>query len=86
MDWSGNLWNQIKNKTCDELVSALKKDGWDLDTKSGAVHVYYHYDRKKRITIHYHPKKTYQSAKLLKGIINDIGWNEDDLRRLKLIK
>jgi predicted RNase H-like HicB family nuclease len=38
-----------------------------------------------RVTIHYHPKKTY-GAKLLKGLLEDIGWSEEDMERLQLIK
>jgi len=38
-----------------------------------------------RVSIHYHPKKTY-GAKMLQGLLGDIGWSESDLRKLKLIK
>ena len=41
--------------------------------------------RGKRVTVHYHPGKTY-GEKLLKELIKDIGWTEQDLLRLKLIK
>ena len=41
--------------------------------------------RRRRVAIHYHPKKTY-GASLLQGLLEDIGWNEDDLQRLRLIK
>jgi hypothetical protein len=39
----------------------------------------------KRIVIHYHPGKTYGPG-LHKGLISDIGWADNDLRRVKLIK
>ena len=86
MNWAPNVWAQIKNITCDELVSALERDGWERDTVRGGVYVYRNAAKNKRVTVHYHPKKTYRSPNLLKGIINEIGWNEADLRRLKLIK
>ncbi len=76
-------WDQLKNKTADHLVSALKKDGWKHDITSGAVQVYI--KSPKRVTIHYHPKKTYQ-PKLLKALLADIGWTVADMKRLKLIK
>ncbi|MYH71141.1 MAG: addiction module toxin, HicA family, partial [Acidimicrobiia bacterium] len=63
---------------------ALIADGWEEDVKSGATRAF----RKgvgKRVVIHYHPKKTY-GAKLLQALIKDIGWSEDDLKKLKLIK
>jgi hypothetical protein len=35
--------------------------------------------------IHYHPRKTY-GPKLLTALLNEIGWTEADMRRVKLIK
>ncbi len=84
MGFSKQIWDQIKNKSAKELISALKKDGAILDTTKGSAKVYLYPDG-KRIAIHYHPHKTYSPA-LLKALIEDIGWKEDDLRRLKLIK
>lgn len=86
MSWDPNVWAQIKNLTCDEIISGLEKDGWVRDARSGAQLLYYHPATRARVTIHYHPKKTYQSPKLLKNIVAEIGWSENDLRRLKLIK
>ncbi len=84
MAFSEQIWDQLKNKTSKDLMSALERDGATLDTTRGAVQVY-RYPTGKRVTIHYHPHKTY-GPQLLKALIEDIGWNEDDLRRLKLIK
>ncbi len=84
MGFSKQIWDQIKNKSVEELISTLKRDGAVLDTSRGAAQVYIYPDG-KRIAIHYHPHKTYGPA-LLKALIEDIGWTEDDLRRLKLIK
>ena len=46
------------------------------------MHIY----RKKsaRVSVHYHPKKTY-GEKMLKALLDDIGWDDKDLKRLKLI-
>ena len=84
MNYPKNVWNQIKNKSPKDLMGALEKDGATLDITRGAVQVY-RYPDGRRITIHYHPNKTY-GPKFIKGILDDIGWSEDDLRRLKLIK
>lgn len=86
-----NVWDQIKNITKDELIRALKRDGWIRDqeekTHRGAILVYIKKNNdNKRVTIHYHPKETFRDPKLLKNILNIIGWTEEDLRRLKLIK
>ena len=87
MAFSPNVWNQIKNLSADDLISGLERDGWERDPASrGAILAYLKKGTPThRVTIHYHPRKTYGS-KLLKGLIEDIGWTEDDLRRLKLIK
>lgn len=84
MSFPGHVWDQLKGKSADELVKALSRDGWTLDTTRGAIRVYRHPDG-RRVAIHYHPKKTYGPA-LLKELLKDVGWSEDDLRRLKLIK
>ena len=82
-----NVWNQLKNKTADNIISALERDGWERDTTSkGAILGFIKTgSHRERITIHYHPKKTYGPG-LLKGLIADIGWTVKDLRRLRLIK
>lgn len=84
MSYPSHIWNQIKNITAEQLIKALEKDGWKKDESRGAVLVYRHSDR-RRITVHYHPKKTY-GPNLLKSLLSDIGWNEQDFVRLKLIK
>lgn len=84
MSFSTNVWNQLKNTTAERLVKALRDDGWEHEVTRGATQAYRHPDG-RRTVIHYHPKSTYQ-PKLLKKLISDIGWSEEDLRRLKLIK
>ena len=84
MSFHKNVWNQLKNTTADGLIKALRKDGWTHDQTIGAVQVYYK-PNGQRVTIHYHPKKTYGPG-LLKTLLADIGWDEKDMKRLKLIK
>jgi predicted RNA binding protein YcfA (HicA-like mRNA interferase family) len=85
MAFSQNVWDQVRNKTADDLISALDRDGWAIEPGcKGAILVYRHPDG-RRVGIHYHPRKTY-GPKLLKGLIADIGWEEPDLKRLRLIK
>jgi len=87
MAFPPHVWNQLKNLTADEIISALVRDGWEKDPASkGAVFAYIKKGPpNSRITIHYHPKKTY-GAKLLTALLEDIGWSEEDMNRLKLIK
>ena len=85
MAFPASVWSQLKNTTADEIISALERDDWKLEPDcKGAIQVYRHPDT-RRVAIHYHPKKTF-GAKLLKGLIADIGWEEKDLKRLRLIK
>jgi predicted RNA binding protein YcfA (HicA-like mRNA interferase family) len=85
MAYSGSVWSQLKNITADDLISALEKSGWKLEPNcKGAIQVYRN-SKGERASVHYHPKKTY-GPKLLKGLLEDIGWTEDELKRLKLIK
>jgi predicted RNA binding protein YcfA (HicA-like mRNA interferase family) len=83
VSFSNQIWQQLKNLTADDLCNALRKDGWECDTKGGSMHIYL--KGMNRVSIHYHPKKTY-GAKMLQGLLGDIGWSESDLRKLKLIK
>lgn len=85
MAFSASVWSQLKNITADDLISALKKSGWELEPDcKGAIQVYRN-SSGDRVSVHYHPKKTY-GPKLLKGLICDIGWTEPELKKLKLIK
>lgn len=84
MKYPKNIWNQLKNKSPKDFMSALEKDGALLDITRNAIFSY-RYPDSRRITIHYHPNKSY-GPKFIKGLLENIGWNEDDLRRLKLIK
>lgn len=89
MPYPSDVWRQLKNISVEELIKALKRDSWVADkTNSGKIPY-----RKvmsngevRRVVIHYHPGKTYRSAKLLKGLFRDIGWSIEDLERLKLIR
>ena len=84
MKYSQQVWNQIKNISSDEIINALVKDGWKADTKGSAIFIYLHPDG-RRVSVHYHPGKTY-GAGLLKGLFEDIGWTVSEMKKLKLIK
>lgn len=86
MAYPPNVWNQLKGLKADEIIRALKKDGWAQEERTGATLGFVKgSSARKRVVVHYHPNKTY-GAKLLQGLLDDIGWTEDDMRRLKLIK
>jgi predicted RNA binding protein YcfA (HicA-like mRNA interferase family) len=74
----------LKNVSKRDIVRCLQKDGWEYVPTRGAPEVYVKGNR--RVVIHPHPGATYKSRKTLEGVLDDIGWSEDDLKRLKLIK
>ena len=84
MKFSKQAWDQLKAKTCEDLIAALQKDGFLHEGKRGATQAYRHPDG-RRAVVHYHPGSSYGPG-LLKDLIRDVGWTEKDLRRLKLIK
>lgn len=83
MQFASTVWQQIKSVSAEELIRALQKDGWDEEPTKGAIRPFV--KEKRRITIHFHPGKTY-GPRLLKKLLNDIGWSQDDLERLDMIK
>ena len=85
MNFSKNVWSQLKGKTTDELISALLKDGFVLDEKVKTERIYRHPDG-RRISIHYHKGSDCYGRGLLKSLLDDTGWLEGDMRRVKLIK
>lgn len=78
------VWGQLKDTTADELIDALKKDGWAPHPTGGFFRRVF-VKGFKLVSIHYHPHKAY-GPDLLKNLLRDIGWTEKDLKRLKLIK
>jgi predicted RNA binding protein YcfA (HicA-like mRNA interferase family) len=78
------IWDQLKNLSADDLISALDRDGFKPDTASGSQRIYKHPDG-RRVSVHYHAGKTF-GPNLLKSLFDDIDWSIKDLRRLKLIK
>ena len=82
------IWDQLRATTATEIIRALLRDGWTEDQTRGATRVFVKESNlatHERVVIHYHPRKTYPPG-TLKALLKDIGWEEDDLIRLKLIK
>jgi predicted RNA binding protein YcfA (HicA-like mRNA interferase family) len=85
-----HVWNQLKSITPKELLRALEKDpNWTLVRTRGSAHYFHNPQRPsscQEVAIHVHPQKGGYGPKMLKGLLETIGWTEDDLRKLKLIK
>jgi len=87
MAFPQHVWRQLKSVTADEIIAALKRDDYKQDPSGKDATIAYIKEGapNRRIVIHYHPGKTY-GPKLLTALLDDIGWTEQDMRRLKLIK
>jgi len=88
MKLSKNTWDQLKSLNSKDFYQALKKDkNWDNIDSIGAQQTFRNKYNGKYISIHLHPtKKCGYGSKLLKDLLRRIGWNEEDMRKLKLIK
>lgn len=86
---SRSALDQLKKRTAADWIRALKKDGWIEEGRSGATRGFVKPSingaGRRRVVIHYHPKKQYGIG-LIKMLLRDTGWDDNDLRRLKMIK
>lgn len=77
---------QLRKITVRELCAALDRDGFVLDRQRGSHRVYYRPRDKRRVVIPYHLPGATLPIGTLAAIVRDVGWTEDDFRRLKLIR
>ena len=90
MAYSRAIWNQLKGLTLKELAKALQRDGWIAERRAAATVGFIKTTgngaaTRRRVVLHVHPGKSF-GPRLLKALLDDIGWSEDDLIRLKLIR
>jgi predicted RNA binding protein YcfA (HicA-like mRNA interferase family) len=82
----GNNYEQLRNLTSRELISALIRDGFSYDRGDGSHQIYYHPDG-RRVTVIFHGGSSTFRRKTLKSMIEkEARWTEEDLKRLKLIR
>lgn len=70
--------------TARELIRALHADGFRLTRTRGSHHIYRHDDERRVVVAYHHLRDTFPIG-TLKAMIADVGWSEDDLRRLGLL-
>lgn len=75
----------LKKVKARQIQLALIKDGFRLTTKKGGHLVYRHPDDRRVILSFHHSGDTFP-PKTLKAMIEDAGWDEEDLKRLGLLK
>ena len=79
-------YSHLRSLTARELVSALARDGFNLDRQAGAHQLYLHPDG-RRVTVSFHrPGETFEIKTLRTMIEIQAHWTDEDLKRLKLIK
>lgn len=67
------------------FIRALEADGFSLQRVRGSHRIYRHADG-RRVVVAYHALSDSFPAGTLRGMINDAGWSEDDLKRLGLLE
>lgn len=90
MAFKPNVWKQLKGITKGELIAALKRDGWLQEVTGGGSELLFLTPNPdgthRRVAIHFHHGKNTMGRGLLTALLEDIGWTEADLLRLKLVK
>ena len=71
--------------TARQLVKALQADGFVLQRTRGSHRIYRHPDG-RRVVVAYHALGDTFPVGTLQAMISDAGWQEDDLRRLELLR
>jgi len=66
------------------FIKALEQDGFQLTRTKGSHRIYRHPDG-RRVVVAYHRLGDTFAIGTLRGMIDDIGWDENDLKRLKII-
>jgi predicted RNA binding protein YcfA (HicA-like mRNA interferase family) len=77
---------KIKNITAMEFIKALEKDGFVLKRQKGSHRIYVKTENGRQVVLAYHHSGESLRTGTLSNLINDAGWTEDDLIRLKLIR
>ncbi len=70
--------------TARRLIRALQTDGFQLARTRGSHRIYRHPDG-RRVVVAYHALSDTFPIGTLKGMLADVGWTEEDLRRLGLL-
>ena len=88
MKYEKNLWEQLRSCKSKDLYHALKNDeNWELATTKNAMQIFRNKHDGRNVSIHLHPtNKCGYGPKLIKELLEAIGWTEDELRKHKLIK
>ena len=76
---------QLRNITAVKFIRALERDGFVFKRQKGSHKIYKHLQRGNWVSVPCHQGETFTKG-ILDGLIDDAGWNDDDLIRLKLMR
>ncbi len=77
----------IKESLEGEFIKTLRRDGFYEDEAEGSSTVFLKLGPpRRRLAIHVHHKSDTMGPELLKTLLNNTGWDESDIKRLKLVK
>lgn len=83
MKYPHQVWEQLKNKTPSDFISALNRQLGGPDEINGSEHIYRFPDG-RRVSIHYHKKRCYGPS-LLKKLLEQIDWTEKEMKKYKFL-
>jgi predicted RNA binding protein YcfA (HicA-like mRNA interferase family) len=86
MSDGGIDWSRLRSVTAREIIGVLLRDGFSLRHQAGAHRRYRHLDGRRVTVSFHHPGDTFRPKTLRSMIEDQARWNEDDLRRLKLLR
>jgi predicted RNA binding protein YcfA (HicA-like mRNA interferase family) len=79
-------FSKIRALTAREVIRALVADGFILRKSNAGSHRRYRHQDGRQVTVAYHGEHTTFLPKTLRSMIEEQArWNEDDLKRLKLL-
>ncbi len=80
-------YSKLRGVTARMFIKALNKDGFELDRQKGSHQQYRHPEDKRRVTVSFHRAGDTFKVKTLKTMIElQAKWNEEDLKRLGILK
>lgn len=77
-------YRALRSLTAREIIAALLRDGFFLRKHRKGSHQRYQHPDGRRVTVAPHAKGGTFAVKTLKSLIEQAGWTEEDIRRLKL--
>lgn len=77
---------KLRNVSTIDLIKALERDGFILKRQHGSHKIYLNPSNNRQVIVPYHHAGESLRLGTLTKLINDAGWTNDDLVRLKLMR